>query len=179
MLIAEEFKFDFNVRNNQSNNLLCSTGPSDAEKQLKEKLKKRFSEREHDFLSEHNITTVNFDIEIRNGTILVKGYHLVFNDGSVEYLELSSPTRYKRRANGNMLSTTLRKVGAIMEKNMRHFPVGKFGAVTSLALGLIAIISVMLGRKAFSTPGALLIIIISMYVAYLCWNVSNDRKRVD
>lgn len=173
MNFSERLNIDFSRSLTIVREERCSENPSENSKRLSRALKAKFKENNQDFLDEHKLVDVNFEVFFKNGKPYIRGFFLIHQDGTVEHSILPSPKRYKMYGGGNTIATTLRKVGLQL---IRNLPIGKLGAVAVLLVGMVALISSLSDQSGFSKPGGAILFLMGIISAFLFWMSDNGEQ---
>jgi hypothetical protein len=93
--------------------IICSSGPTDEEKEISQRLSDYINEHEKEWLKQRGLIRMNFDVKKHVFGFYVVGLNWVHENGSVRII----PIKYKLPIRGNIYSTTIsffERVGTLM-----------------------------------------------------------------
>ncbi|SDN35554.1 hypothetical protein SAMN04487897_102617 [Paenibacillus sp. yr247] len=111
-MIQSNFTIDFGMKSRKDYPLAPSTGHTEEEKEFCQHLSELVVPKDN-WLQEKGYIKINFDVKRRWRSFEIRGIYLVKENGKIIFHPLS----YKMPISGNILGTSLRKVGAFFMPN--------------------------------------------------------------
>lgn len=100
-----EYVIDFNTTSDKNEASTCSPAPTNIEKELSKGLNEAFEEKYGDQYKKVGYQKVNFGVEVKKDTIVIKESFWIRDNGDIEIIDIG----HKHRIKGHSISTRLKK----------------------------------------------------------------------